>query len=63
MNQRVKWSYQLEVQDHFQAQAQFQKKDNLPKCQGDFQDFGQVQVDVMKLNLDCRPQKECEWVK
>ena len=25
---------------HVQAQAQFQKKDNLPKCQGGSQNFG-----------------------
>ena len=52
-----------QVQDHFQAQVQFQKKDNLSKCQGGSQNFGQVQMDVIKLNLDFRLRKECEWVK
>ena len=59
----MKWNYQLEIQDHFQAQVQFRKKDNSPKCQGSFQNFEQVQMDVMKLNLDFRSRKECEWVK
>ena len=63
LNQKAKWKYQLKVQDHFQAQVQFWEKDNLPKCQGGFQDFRQVQMDVMKLNLDFCPEKECEWVK
>ena len=52
LNQKVKWKHQHEVQDHFQAQVQFQEKDNLPKCQGGFQNFGQVQMDVMKLNFN-----------
>jgi len=52
-----------EVQDHIQVQVQFRKKDNLLKCQGGSQNFGQIQKDVRKLNLDFRPQKECEWVK
>jgi len=50
LNQKVKWNSQLEVQDHFQAQVQFQEKDNLPKHQGC--DVGQVQVGMMKLKLD-----------
>ena len=33
LNQKVKGNYQLDVQDHFQAQVQFREKDNLPKCQ------------------------------
>ena len=47
-------NYQLEVQDHIHAQVQSQKRDNLPTCQCDFQEFdiGQVQLDVLKLNLD-----------
>ena len=32
LNQKVKWNYSHEAQDHFQAQAQFREKDNLPKC-------------------------------
>jgi len=59
----VKWNYQPEFQDHFQAQVQFWETDNLPKFQGGSQNFGQVQMYVMKLNLNFRPQKECEWVK
>ena len=59
----MKWNYQLEVQDHFQAQVQFRKKDNLPKYKGGSQNFGQVQMDAMKLNIDFHPWKECEWVK
>ena len=49
----MKWNYQLEVQDHFQAQIQFWEKDNLPKSQYDFQtlDFGQVSMGLLKLNL------------
>ena len=39
-------------QDHIHAQVQFRKKDNLPKYQGGSQNFGQVQKDVRKLNLD-----------
>ena len=26
LNQKVKWNYQLEVQDHFQAQVQFRER-------------------------------------
>ena len=63
LNQKVKWNYQLEVQDYFQAQIQFREKDNLLKSQDGSQKFGQVQMDVMKLNLDFCPRKECEWVK
>ena len=59
MNQRVKLSHQLEVQE---AQVQFQEKDNLLKYQGGSEKFGQVQKDVRKLNLNFRPRKECEWV-
>ena len=59
----MKWNNKHEIQDHFQAQVQFREKDNLPKCQGGFQNFRQVQMNVMELNLDFRPQKECEWVK
>ena len=55
LNQKVKWNYQLEIQDHFQAQVQFLKKDNLPKCQGGSQNFGQVQMDVKKLNFEFHP--------
>ena len=46
----MKWNSQLEVQDHFKAQVQFQEKDNLPKCQGC--DVGQVQVGMIKWKLD-----------
>ena len=63
LNQKVKWNQQYEVRDHILAVVQFLKKDNLPKCQGDFQNFGQVQLDVKKLNLDFCPWKKCEWVK
>ena len=35
LNQKVELSYQFEVQDHIYAQVQFQKMDNLPKCQCD----------------------------
>jgi len=35
----VKWNYQREVQDHFQAQVQFWENDNLPKCQGGSQNL------------------------
>ena len=38
--------------DHILAQAQFWEKNNLPKCQGGVQNFGQVQMDGMKLNLE-----------
>ena len=53
LNQKVKWNHQHEVQDHFQAQVQFQEKDNLPECPGDFHnlEFSQVQMCVLKLNL------------
>ena len=53
LNQEVELNYQVEVQDHIHAQVQFQEKDNLPKCQWDFQHlkFGQVQMGVLKLNL------------
>ena len=53
MSQEVKMNYQVEVQDHIHALVQFQQKDNLPKCQWDFQksEFGQVQMGVLKLNL------------
>ena len=50
MNQKVKWNHHHEIQDHFQAQVQFQEKDNLPKCQE--VDGGHVQVGMMKLKLD-----------
>ena len=30
----------------------FEKKDNLLECQGGFQNFGQVQMDAMKLDLE-----------
>ena len=50
-------------QDHILAQVQFQEKDNLPKYQDGSQNFGQVQMDVMKSNLDFCLQKEYEWVK
>ena len=48
----MRWNYQLEVQDNFQAQVQFQKKDNFPKYQGGSQNFRQVRIDGMKLNLE-----------
>ena len=53
LNQKEKWNSQLEVQDHFQAQVQFREKDNLPKCQCDFQilEFAQVSMGLLKLNL------------
>ena len=50
LNQKVKWNHQHKVQDHFQAQVQFQEKDNLPKCQE--VNVCQVQVGTMKLKLD-----------
>ena len=43
----------LNLQDHFQAQVQFREKDNLPKCQCDFQalEFGQISMGLLELNL------------
>ena len=52
LNQRVNWSHQLEVQDHFQAQVQFWKKDNLLKCQGDFQDFRWNEIESWFLSTE-----------
>jgi len=53
LNQKVKWNHQLEAQDHFHIQFQFQERDNLPKCQCDFQtlEFGQVSIGLLKLNF------------
>ena len=51
LSQKVKWNHQHEVQDHLHGQFQFLKRDNLPKYQGDSQNFEQVQMNVMKLNL------------
>ena len=45
------------------SSSSISKKDNLPKFQGGSQNFEQVQMDVMELNLDFRLRKECEWVK
>ena len=59
MNKKVKWNYQLVDQDHIHSQVKLRKKDNLPKYQGGFQNFRQVQMDVMELNFDFRPRKEC----
>ena len=55
LNQKAKWNYQLVDQDHILSQVQFREKDNLPKCQHDSRNFGQVQMDVMKLNLNFHP--------
>ena len=52
LNQKVKWNYQLVDQDHILTQVQFREKDNLPKYQHGSQNFGQVQMDVMKSNFD-----------
>ena len=54
MNQEVELNYQVEVHDHIHSQVQFQEMDNLPKYQFGFQnfDFGQVQMSMLKLNLD-----------
>ena len=45
---------QHEVRDNIQVQFQFQERDNLPKCPGDFHnlEIGQVQMCVLKLKLD-----------
>jgi len=58
----VKLNYQVEVQDHIHAQVQSQEKDNLPKCQWDFQHlrFGQVQMGGLKLNLGFKNNKSPE---
>ena len=49
----MKWNHQHEDRDHIHIQFQYHERDNLPKCQCDFQDleYGQVQMDVQKLNL------------
>ena len=53
MNQEVELNHQVEVQDHIHSQVQFQERDNLSKCQCDFQnlEFEQVQMGVLKWNL------------
>jgi len=53
LNQEVELNYQFEVQDHIHAEIQSQERVNLPKCQCCSQKFdaGQVQLDVLKLNL------------
>ena len=38
----------------YSRSAQFQEKDDLPKCQGGSQNFGQVQKDGVKLNLNSK---------
>ena len=54
LSQEVELNYQVELQNHIHAQVQFQERDNLLKYQCGSQnvDFRQVQMDMMKLNLD-----------
>ena len=54
LSQKLELNYQIEDRDHIHAQVQFQEKNNLSKCPCGSQNFdiGQVQMGVMKLNLD-----------
>ena len=49
----MKLNYQVEIQDQIHGQVQSQERDNLPTCQCGSQEFdvGQLQMDVLKLNL------------
>jgi len=53
LSQEVELNYQVEVQDHINAQLQFQERDNLPKCQYGSQnlEFGQVQMGMINWIL------------
>ena len=44
LSQKVKLNYQVEIKNHIHAQVQFQKRNNMSKCQCDSQifNFGQV---------------------
>jgi len=52
-------NYQVEFEDHIYSQVQSQKRDNLPtyQCGSQVFDVGQIQMGVLKLNLNFQNNK------